>query len=55
MRKKYRMLKEGEIVKTTDQVVMVLVNGRRKWFYVSLNSGKKLPADKIGLYRREIK
>jgi hypothetical protein len=52
MRKKYRMLKEGETVKTTDQVMMT---GRRKWFYGSLNSGKKLPADKVGLYRREIK
>ena len=47
--KKYRMLKEGEVVLPTDQVhVGDPIN---KWLFDSLNCGKKLPAEKVGLYR----
>ena len=47
-----RYLKAGEIVRATDEV-LVLGNGSdHVWCTGSLNTGKKLPKDKVGLYRR---
>jgi hypothetical protein len=41
-------LKAGEIVRDTDEVSVTGFG----WLTGSLNVGKKLPADKVGLYRR---
>jgi hypothetical protein len=43
-----RYLKAGEIVRDTDQLCVVGFG----WVCGSLNVGKRLPADKVGLYRR---
>lgn len=43
-----RYLKAGEIVRATDEVHLF----NHVWCTGSLNTGKKLPKDKVGLYRR---
>jgi len=43
-----RYLKAGEIIRDTDELCVVGFG----WLTGSLNVGKKLPADKVGLYRR---
>ena len=50
MKKVTRILKAGEIVLITDEVYVG--DPINRWLIGSLNIGKKLPADKVGLYRR---
>jgi hypothetical protein len=49
-KKKYRMLKAGEVVLPTDEVYVGYPI--EKWMCGSLNCGKNLPAKYVGAYRR---
>lgn len=47
---KYRKLKAGEKVRATDEVFVDEIG----WVAGSLNTGKKLPGNKVGRYRRPL-